>query len=159
VTLVARYVPPPLVFVGAAAAGVAVGRTPREVRVRAVVRLRTRASMFARFALDLCMCIAELQAELATLVAAPPCSVDELLDADVPRGAILGRLCASEMARSPMSHWSAAELAERLRPRLDGGCSPQAVRHALRSSAFFVEVYRGRFQLGFALATEQASES
>jgi predicted nucleic acid-binding protein len=70
---------------------------------------------------------------------------DELLQTN-PHIAVLGRACTYVLAREPRGHLSAQELATKLRSLLP--CADARVRAVLRATPCFVEIYRGRWQLG-----------
>lgn len=104
---------------------------------------------------DLCMNFGEAQAQFKEL-AAPSCdpaSFGEALTAE----AALTRACLFHLARQPRSHVSASELREFFRYRINFPSGEQKVRTALRRNPCFVEVYRGRFQVGCSLARAAGS--
>jgi hypothetical protein len=69
------------------------------------------------------------------------------LAAHVPADDVLGRACLHALAREPEGHLSAQELAERVRRQLP--CADARVRAILRGISSFLEVYRGRWQVGY----------
>ncbi len=60
--------------------------------------------------------------------------------------AVVGRACISALVREGRGHQSAQELAAKI--RWDVPCSDAKVRAVLRSAGCFVEIYRGRWQVG-----------
>ncbi len=73
--------------------------------------------------------------------------------------AMLTRSCIYHLARYSQSNMSAAELSSTLRNRLSLPCGEQKVRATLREHACFVEVYRGRFQVGRSLVRRAVANS
>lgn len=71
----------------------------------------------------------------------------EELAGSIPRRSTLLRACVATLARSPYSHRSAVELAQRL-PDIGVGQSALLVREALRANNCFSQPYRGRWQVG-----------
>jgi predicted nucleic acid-binding protein len=78
---------------------------------------------------------------------APPVPTWEELADRTPRQSVLLRACLTTLARSPYSHRSAVELAQKL-PHLGVGQSAPFVREALRANSCFSQPYRGRWQVG-----------
>ncbi len=66
-----------------------------------------------------------------------------------PPGAVLGRACIRTLARRPQGERSAEELAQDL-PYLGVAQSEAEVRQMLRETGSFAEVWRGRWQVGYA---------
>lgn len=66
--------------------------------------------------------------------------------------AAVTRACLTTLARSPSSNLSAAELEQRLRGQWSFPVGETAIRRRLRQSSCFDQPYRGRFQVGRALA-------
>jgi len=61
--------------------------------------------------------------------------------------ALLARVSLHTLARNPIGHHSAAELAHRL-PLIDVASGEAKVRGSLRSHSYFFEAWRGRWQVG-----------
>lgn len=78
--------------------------------------------------------------------ALPQAPLQEELLASTTHEAVVGRACIFALVRAPRGHLSAQELAAQLRPTLR--CSDALVRSVLRDTPCFVEVYRGRWQVG-----------
>ncbi len=68
------------------------------------------------------------------------------LAATNPSESVVGRAALYTLAREATAHISAHELTEALRMRVP--CSEANVRHLLRTTPCFTEVYRGRWQVG-----------
>jgi predicted nucleic acid-binding protein len=66
-----------------------------------------------------------------------------------PPGAVLGRACIHTLARCAQGERSAEELAEDL-PYLNVAHGEAKVREVLRATSSFTEVWRGRWQVGYA---------
>jgi predicted nucleic acid-binding protein len=64
----------------------------------------------------------------------------------IPSDAVLGRACLNALARTDRGHLSAQELAQKISPSILG--TEAKVRAGLRSTSCFVEVFRGRWQVG-----------
>ena len=82
-------------------------------------------------------------------LAAPPPTDWKSLAASNPPGAVLGRACLHTLGRSARSDRSAAELAADL-PWIGVAQGEDKVRQVLRDAACFTEVWRGRWQAGYA---------
>ena len=89
---------------------------------------------------------------------APSSAPSQLEESGLSPDALLIRTCLYHLARYPQSEVSAAELSQFLRDRVEIPCGEKKVRAVLRDSPSFVEVYRGRFQLGQALARTASEE-
>lgn len=87
----------------------------------------------------------------------PSSSPDHLHDDALTPEAMLTRACIYHLARNSRSNMSAAELSSTLRTRLSVPCGEKQVRATLREHVCFVEVYRGRFQVGRSLVPRKSS--
>lgn len=101
--------------------------------------------------------VLELFAEMTALqreqeqrfqAALPPAPTWRDLSASTAADAVVGRACLHALAREPIGHLSAEELAEKLETPV--AHNHNVVRSALRSAGCFAEVYRGRWQAGAA---------
>lgn len=89
---------------------------------------------------------------------APSSAPSQLEESGLSPDALLIRTCLYHLVRYPQSEVSAAELSQLLRDRVEIPCGEKKVRAVLRDNPSFVEVYRGRFQLGQALARTASEE-
>lgn len=92
----------------------------------------------------------DAQRQFATL-AAPTPSWDEIHD-DLTTERCLRRFCLQDLARSPESDLSSAEL----RDSLQISAGEARIRSALRTGVCFEQIYAGRFQVGRALVRAEA---
>ena len=90
---------------------------------------------------------------------APSSAPSQLEESGLTPDILLIRTCLYHLARIPQSEVSAVELSQFLRDRVDIPCGEKKVRAVLRDNPSFAEVYRGRFQLGQALARMASEES
>jgi hypothetical protein len=90
---------------------------------------------------------------------APSSAPSQLEESGIGPDALLVRTCLYHLARYPQSEVSAAELSQFLQDRVEIPCGEKKVRAVLRDNRSFAEVYRGRFQLGQALAKVSSEES
>ena len=90
---------------------------------------------------------------------APSSAPSQLDESGLSHDALLIRTCLYHLARYPQSEVSAAEMSQFLRDRVEIPCGEKKVRAVLRDNPSFAEVYRGRFQLGQALAKTASEES
>ena len=81
--------------------------------------------------------------------AAPPPPDWKSLAASNPPGAVLGRACLHTLGRSARSDRSAVELAA-VMPWIGVDQGEDKVRRTLRDATCFTEVWRGRWQVGYA---------
>lgn len=80
------------------------------------------------------------------------------LAAALGREATLARACLHTLARSPSGNLSATELSQLIGTDAEVSSGEAKVRSTLRGDACFEQPYRGRFQVGSALATAPLSQ-
>jgi len=151
-----KLVPWPIAVGLSGLAAVAFWRfVPPDTKNKIVRGTKTGARVGLELLGDVMTNYAEARKEFNALAApsSDPSDFEHSLSAD----ATLTRSCLYYVARHPQPQLSASELHDHLQGRLEVPAGEKKLRAVLRSTPSFVEVYKGRFQLGEGLPSGDAA--